>query len=175
MPAVSQSLGRAAWSLAAMAHSTPAAAMARASTSSTTGRTAARSIRVAIRRWIPHLRRRRPRAARCAARTCAPAATRCRWTAPFSALIPRPALRLPDNPLAGTPTPTRAALSRMACAIRSASLSVPARTKSGSAMWAGTMGGDQPDSQPERRRRRELRLAVLRRSRSPSWLRRREP
>ena len=57
----------------------------------------------------PRCRRRPPRAARCAARTCAPPATRRRSTARSSASTPTPARRWPATRSSAAATPTPAA------------------------------------------------------------------
>ena len=86
--------------------------------------------------------RRRPRAARCAARTCAAPATRPGSTAPL--LRHRPddrARRLPGNPLRPVHTDANAAASsRTGCATRSARPSGPGRPSCGSGTSAGARG-----------------------------------
>ena len=128
-----------------------AAATARASTAPTTARTARRRTPAAIRPAAPAATT--PPTAEGGAlrpRTCRTAGDPTgagRLDHPHRPGDRRRRCRATRSPPA--PTPTRAGSSPTGCATRSASRSGPARTSSGSATSAGTLGGDRPDRQPD--------------------------
>ena len=98
-----------------------------------------------------------------------------RSTGPSSASTRRPAPACPDNPLAFSSRPERAPDRRVRLPQPvPVHASGRTRTRSGSATSAGTPGRRSTGSM-HRRRRRELRLAVLRGRRAPVRLRRRQP
>ena len=123
----------------------------------------------------PPWRRRPPRAARCAARTCAPPATRSGSTAPSSAST-RPPARPARQPAGRRSDPNARRI--IAYGLRN-----PFRftVRPGTERGLGRrrrlerLGGDQPHRRPDRRDGRELRLALLRGRRPPVRLRRRQP
>ena len=116
------------------------------------------------------------RAVPCAARTCAPPATRRAWAARSCASIPIPGTGCPPTRWRDATTPTPAASSPTACAIRSASPSGPAPASPGSATSAGTTGRRSTAWPTDLRRHAgELRLALLRGTPAPRRVRQRGP
>ena len=120
--------------------------------------------------------RRPPRAARCAARTCAPRGDPVSLDGSVIRVEPghrRGAARQPAAP--ATPTPTPGGSSPTGCATPSASRSARHQRAVGRRRRLERLGGDQPHRQPDRRDGGELRLALLRGRRPPGRLRRRQP
>ena len=120
--------------------------------------------------------RRPPRAARSGARTSARRAIPVASTARSSASTPRHGRRAARQPARRELRPERAPDRRLR-APQPVPLHLPARHERGLGRRRGLerLGGDRPPRRPARRRRRELRLAVLRGRRHAGGLRRREP
>ena len=146
-----------------MVRCTPAAVMARASISPTTGKTDSPLTRAAIPLAAVGATLTPPTAEGGALRSqdLRTSGDPVTLDGTIIRVDPATGAGLSDNPLATIPMPMRGASSRTACAIRSASPPAPAPTSSGSATSAGTNGKRSIGSKTHWTRGGELRLAVL--------------